>query len=144
MFDWFSIVVLMWIIKHVSENLIENVLWYSSLKGFNLVYLSICCILFLKPEVKLGLLNISQYQKYDMGYFNCNSILATMWQSLTTRGKALLETMVVTIYGRIAYPPLLGTHILRNETHYMRIPTPDIPVKLTQTMRHVSLYTCFG
>ena len=51
---------------------------------------------------------------------------------------------VATIYGRIAYPPLLGTHILRNETHYMRIPTPDIPVKLTQTMRHVSLYTCFG
>ena len=60
-----------------------------------------------------------------MGYFNCNLILATMWQSLTTRGKALLETMVATIYGRIAYPPLLGTHILRNETHYMRIPTPD-------------------
>ena len=73
-----------------------------------------------------------------MGYFNCNLILATMWQSLTTRGKALLETMVATIYGRIAYPPLLGTHILRNETHYMRIPTPDIPVKPTQTMRHVS------
>ena len=34
--------------------------------------------------------------------------------------------MVATIYGRIANPPLIGTHILWNETHYMRIPTPDI------------------
>ena len=63
------------------------------------------------------------------GYGNNAGIINNTWKGIIDQ--------VATIYGRIAYPLLIDSH-LWNETHYMRIPTPDIPVKLTQAMRHVS------